>query len=171
MAVSTGYISVSDTSDGVPGQSGSRGAGRWNYRVGNAIRSSGYTNAELNAFLRIVLEAAGVPSDEWFPIPADQLWLFSSPTAEDLSITNQLVYIYDPDTTRWVVQAEAIHGNVVVDGTVTGTKLSAQSISGLDLTIGTLDSRSTDGRVTIEDNRIRVFDSSNNLRVVIGDLR
>ena len=170
MAVNTGYISISDTSDGVQGRPGTRGAGRWNYRVGNAIRSSGYTQAELNAFLRIVLEAAGVPSDQFFPVPADQLWLFSSPTAEDLSITNQLVYIYDDADGRWLVQEEAIHGNVVVDGTVTGGKLSATTIQGLNLTLGTLSSAPTRERIEISDNRIRVFDNNNRIRVVIGDL-
>ena len=55
-------------------------------------------------------------------------------------------------------------------GTINATKLSSQSISGLGLTIGTLNSASSGQRVSISDTVIKVFDSSNVVRVKIGNL-
>ena len=82
--------------------------------------------------------------------------------------TDQRVYIYNGST--WLIQEEVIDGNLVVDGTVTGDKFSANSISGLGLTIGTLRDNPSGERIEISDNRIRVFDSSGVARVTIGEL-
>lgn len=55
-------------------------------------------------------------------------------------------------------------------GTINSTKLVSQSISGLGLTIGTLNSANSGQRISISDSVIKVFDSSNVVRVKIGDL-
>ena len=149
--------------DGSDGASGTRGAGRWNYRVGPSLASS-YSEAQLNGFLALVVP--GTAGDG--PIEGDQLWLFSSVSTTNLIPTAQLVYLYNGSS--WVQQQEVVDGNLVVDGTVTAEKLQAQSISGLGLTIGTLSSSPTGERIEISDNRIRVFDSNNVVRVTIGDL-
>ena len=107
-------------------------------------------------------------SDQDSPIEGDQLWLFASVSTPNLTPTDQRVYIYSGSS--WVIQEEVIDGNLVVDGTVTGNKFSADSISGLGLTIGTLSSSPSGERIEISDNRIRVFDSSGVVRVTIGDL-
>ena len=109
----------------------------------------------------------GTASDA--PIEGDQLWLFSSVSTTNLSVTDQRVYLYNGAS--WVLQQEVVDGNLVVDGTITSNKFSAQSISALDLTIGTLSSAPTGERMELSDNRIRIFDDNNVLRVLIGDLR
>ena len=63
-----------------------------------------------------------------------------------------------------------IDGGNVAAGTVTANKLSASSISGLGLTIGTLSDSATGERIVISDSKILVYDSSNVIRVKIGDL-
>lgn len=55
-------------------------------------------------------------------------------------------------------------------GTVTASKINVTSLDAITATIGTLRTASSGARMEIQDNRIRIYDSSNVLRVKIGDL-
>ncbi len=55
-------------------------------------------------------------------------------------------------------------------GAVTADKITVSNLAAVSATIGTLRTASTGQRVEIQDNRIRVYDSVNVLRVKIGDL-
>jgi hypothetical protein len=58
----------------------------------------------------------------------------------------------------------------IAASSIDATKLSVSSLSAITATIGTLRTASTGQRLEISDNRIRIYDSSNVLRVKIGDL-
>jgi hypothetical protein len=60
-------------------------------------------------------------------------------------------------------------GTAQID-TVNANQINATSLSAITATIGTLRTATSGQRVEIQDNRIRVYDSSNVLRVKIGDL-
>ena len=83
-------------------------------------------------------------------------------------LNEDVAYIFNGIS--WDSQTSFIDGNFLVTGTITGNKLSANSISGLGLTIGSLTDNSSGERITISDSKIQVFDNSNVLRVKIGDL-
>jgi hypothetical protein len=55
-------------------------------------------------------------------------------------------------------------------GQVTASKISVSSLDALSATIGTLRTASSGARMEVQDNKIRIYDSSNVLRVKIGDL-
>jgi hypothetical protein len=58
--------------------------------------------------------------------------------------------------------------NASLAGGITAAKLSVTSLSAITATIGTLRTATTGARVEITDNLIRVYDSSNTLRVRLG---
>jgi hypothetical protein len=55
-------------------------------------------------------------------------------------------------------------------GQVTASKISVTSLDAVSATIGTLRTASSGQRTEVQDNKIRVYDSSNVCRVKIGDL-
>jgi hypothetical protein len=55
-------------------------------------------------------------------------------------------------------------------GSIDASKLSVSSLSAITATIGTLRTASSGQRMEIQDNRIRIYDASNVLRIKIGDL-
>lgn len=55
-------------------------------------------------------------------------------------------------------------------GQVTASKINVSSLDAITATIGTLRTASTGARMEVQDNKIRIYDSSNVCRVKIGDL-
>jgi hypothetical protein len=77
--------------------------------------------------------------------------------------------------TEWVgtetfVGPSSITTGLLAVGAVEAQNINVNQLSAITAQIGLLRTASTGERVEIEDNRIRVFDSSNVVRVVIGDL-
>jgi hypothetical protein len=68
------------------------------------------------------------------------------------------------------ILAGAIIASKIGTGEVTADKISVNELSAVSANIGTFQSAPSGERVEISDDRIRVFDSSNQVRVVIGDL-
>lgn len=71
---------------------------------------------------------------------------------------------YSPGTTAY------FDGGRLIADTVTADKMNVTELSAITAKIGTFKSASSGERVEIEDDRIRVFDSSNTARVIIGKL-
>ncbi len=115
--VVTAEKTIVDVSDG---DTGARGAGRWNVRVGTSIAAS-YTQTQLNSFLAGVIPGSNVDA----PVNGDQLWLFSSPSLTDLAVTDQRVYLHNG--TSWGIQTEVVNGNLLVNGSVTLNVLDGTS--------------------------------------------
>ena len=68
------------------------------------------------------------------------------------------------------IASNAITANELSAGSVTAAKISVTSLSAITATIGTLRTATSGARTEISDNVIKVYDSSNVLRVKIGDL-
>ena len=68
------------------------------------------------------------------------------------------------------ILAGAIIASKIGTGEVTADKISVNELSAVSANIGTFQSAPSGERVEISDDRIRVFDSNNQVRVVIGDL-
>ena len=117
---------------GGDGPTGARGAGRWNVRVGTSVASS-YSQTQLNSFLASIVPG----SDGDSPVNGDQLWLFSSASSTNLEVTGQLVYLYN---NGWVIQAEAIDGDLLVGGTVTADAIATGTITANEIATGTITS-------------------------------
>jgi hypothetical protein len=90
---------------------------------------------------------------------------------------------FDAGYSGWRIQRDtgnaefgsaSIRGTLTADqiggGTINADKLSAASISALGLTIGTLSSAATGERTVISDTGVTVYDSSNVVRVKLGNL-
>jgi hypothetical protein len=133
---------------------GERGPGRWNISVVSLPTTSSEANTAFEA-------------DVGTPVDRDQAWFY---TGTESAPTAQNVWIYNLSTDTWTEQTEVIDGDLLVDGTITADKLIAQSISALGLTIGTLSDNPTGERIVFSDSKIEVYDSTNTLRVVLGDL-
>ena len=87
---------------------------------------------------------------------------------DSVFLNEDVAYIFNG--IGWDIQTAFIDGNFLATGTITGDKLSANSISALGLTLGTLSDNASGERLELNDSHIKVFDSSNVLRVKIGDL-
>ena len=87
---------------------------------------------------------------------------------DTIFLNEDVAYIFNG--IGWDAQTQFIDGNFLATGTITGNKLSANSISALGLTLGTLADNASGERLELNDSHIKVFDSSNVLRVKIGDL-
>jgi hypothetical protein len=87
---------------------------------------------------------------------------------DNIYLNEDVAYIFNG--VNWDVQTQFIDGNFLATGTITGNKFSANSISALGLTLGTLSDNASGERLELNDSHIKVFDSSNVLRVKIGDL-
>ena len=106
------------------------------------------------------------------PVDFDRAWFYTGTIANP---TAQSVWIYEEGSgatpaDSWNEQEEVIDGDLLVAGTVTADRLLSTELSTLGMTIGTLSSSPSGERVIISDNKIEVYDASNVLRVVIGDL-
>ncbi|MFD0848207.1 hypothetical protein [Sphingosinicella xenopeptidilytica] len=66
--------------------------------------------------------------------------------------------------------ANSVTTNAINAGAVTAAKMAVTELSAITALIGLLRTATTGERLEIEDNVIRVYDASNNLRVLIGDL-
>jgi hypothetical protein len=97
------------------------------------------------------------------PAQADRLLI-----NDTVFLNEDVAYIFNG--VGWDAQTAFIDGNFLVTGTITGDKLSANSISALGLSIGTLTDNASGERITISDSKILVYDASNVIRVKIGDL-
>ena len=140
--------------DGAAGDHGPRGAGRWYVGVTSLPTTSSGADAEFTTAL-------------FDPVDRDQAWFYtgtvSNPTAQN-------VWIYDATSDTWNEQEEFIDGDLIVSGTITADRLESTQISTLGLTIGTLSSAASGARLELKDDRIQVYDSSNVVRVKIGNL-
>ena len=87
---------------------------------------------------------------------------------DSIFLNEDVAYIFNG--VNWDAQTQFIDGNFLATGTITANKLSANSISALGLTLGTLSDNASGERLELNDSHIKVFDSSNVLRVKIGDL-
>jgi len=65
---------------------------------------------------------------------------------------------------------EKVSSALIVNGAITATKIAVSSLDAVSATIGTLRTASSGQRVEIKDNQIIVYDSSNAVRVKIGNL-
>jgi hypothetical protein len=70
----------------------------------------------------------------------------------------------------WTTISQVINGNLLVNGTVGATKLAVSSLDAVSANIGTLRTASSGARTEISDNIIKVFDTTGNIRVKIGNL-
>lgn len=68
------------------------------------------------------------------------------------------------------IGAGTLAAGVVYAGTVNANQVNATNLASITATIGTLRTQTSGGRVEIADNIIKVFDTSNALRVKIGNL-
>lgn len=135
---------------------GIRGAGWFRYETGLPNSTSGLSQNDINDFFTL---ATSLP----FAVEADRLILVNT-------LNEATGYILE-NTGLWNEQEAFIDGDLMVDGTITGQKLSANTISALNLKIGTLSEGTAGGeRIEISDGRIVIYDSQNEIRVVIGDL-
>lgn len=135
---------------------GLRGAGWFRYETGNSNSTSGLSTAAVDNFFSL---GTGLP----YAVTADRLILVNT-------LNEATGYILE-DNATWNEQEAFIDGDLMVAGTITGEKLSANSVSALGLTIGTLSNGNPVGeRIEISDSRIVIYDNSNDIRVVIGDL-
>lgn len=146
-------INGEDGVDGTPGVDGVRGAGWWRYENASLINTSGLSTPTINSYF---FQSVGLS-----PVEGDRFIISN--------VADATGYIYTSIET-WLEQAEFIDGNLLVNGTITGNKLVADSISALGLTLGTLSSNPTGERIEISDNRIVVYDENNVIRIIIGDL-
>jgi 6-phosphogluconolactonase (cycloisomerase 2 family) len=145
---------------------GPRGAGWWRYDAGSLDLTPVDTTSEVNVFWD------ALHNPDIAPVKDDRFIIATSHP----SGTKAFIY----NGVDWVTQAAFVDGNLLVAGTITGNKIAANTItagnlnvsqlSALTAQIGLLRTASTGQRVEIEDNRIRVFDSNNVVRVIIGDL-
>ena len=68
------------------------------------------------------------------------------------------------------IQANAITAGLIAAGAVTADKINVNQLSAIAAQIGLFQSAASGERIEIEDDRIRVFDSSDQVRVIIGNL-
>ena len=80
----------------------------------------------------------------------------------------ELVAADDPSGSVSVARIAAT--DIILDGTVTAGMMNVTELSAISANIGTFQSASSGERIVIEDDRISVFDSGNQLRVRIGNL-
>jgi hypothetical protein len=92
----------------------------------------------------------------------------STPKLQANSVTATAINT-DAVTTNKIA-AGAIVTNKIAAGAVTADKITVSELSAITGVIGTFSSANTGERVVIQDDRIDVFDSSNQLRVRIGRL-
>jgi hypothetical protein len=78
--------------------------------------------------------------------------------------------IQDNSVTTDKLVASAVVASKIAGGAITAEKLSANEISAHYATIGTFSSASSGARLVLEDDKIVVYDSSNVVRVKIGNL-
>jgi hypothetical protein len=155
---------------------GTRGAGWWYWDAGAQDLSGVDTTAEVNVFWEA---AQGTNFD---PVLDDVFVIYTTHP----SGTKAFVY----NGANWISQAAFVDGNLLVAGTVrsqaiatsaissdkieanavTADKINVINLSAISATLGTFSSAASGERVVIEDDRISVFDASNNLRVRIGRL-
>jgi hypothetical protein len=79
---------------------------------------------------------------------------------------------YVPGSTGWKISGNGFMemGAASIRGQLTAAQIGVSSLDALSATIGTLRTASTGARMEVQDNKIRIYDSSNVLRVKIGDL-
>lgn len=122
--------------EGPAGADGARGPGRWNIGVSTLPTTSSGADSEFTT-------AIGDPVDQ------DQAWFY---TGDEEAPLSQNVWIYDYGTDTWTQQTEAIDGDLVVSGTITGTKLAANTITAGNMNVTNLAAISaTLGNVTINE--------------------
>jgi hypothetical protein len=155
---------VLDGIQGSNGTSGGRGAGRWHIDVDAVDYASATATGALPASAADAAEAwdEGVyvgtaPGTE---VSGDQAWFYKG----DISApTSQKVYIYNG--TSWVVQTEAIDGNLIVAGTVTADEF-ATGFSNTETSVNV-------GQTIIAGDKITIKSYTGGsyvTRVIIGDL-
>lgn len=111
------------TSTAPIGETGARGAGRWNIGVTTLPTTSSGADSEFTS-------AIGDPVDK------DQAWFY---TGTESSPTGQSVWIYNLGTDTWTEQTEVIDGSLLVTETMTADKLVAnQLLSGHSLKVGNI---------------------------------
>lgn len=151
-----GSVTITDIADG---GLGSRGAGRWHYRVGTSLSES-YTETELNTYLAAVIPG----TDQDSPVQGDQLWLFASATIDDITPTAQKVYLYD---STWQEQTEVIDGNLLVTDTLSANKIKTNT-----LVLGqvTDQGEASGSGISFSNDKIEIRDNTGTVRVTIGNL-
>jgi hypothetical protein len=154
--VGIGGVDGATGATGAVGATGARGAGWWRYDAGAADLSGVDTTSEVNVYWNAL-------HNPDILVVKDDRFIIATTHA---SGTKAFIY----DGTNWISQAAFVDGNLLVDGTVTATKISVNELSAISGTLGTFQSAATGERVVIQTDTIRVYDANNILRVVIGDL-
>ena len=91
------------------------------------------------------------------------------------NISNGVIYdaltVADGDVlVHGKLSANMVDTNALAANAVTAAKINVSQLDALSATIGVLRTASSGARMEIRDNVIKVFDSSNNLRVKLGNL-
>lgn len=150
--------------NGTDGVDGARGAG-W-FRYVDSTNASSYYATDTQTRVN----AAFATATSLTPTTGDKFIIKCTDTA--------IAYSYASST--WSTQADFIDGNLMVAGTITSNelatgsvtadKINVSSLDAISATIGTFQSAISGARLVIQDDKILVYDSSNVLRVKIGNL-
>jgi hypothetical protein len=107
---------------------------------------------------------AGTDGESVFAILADKLLVYKP---DGSGVPKQIVTLGTVNG----VTALGLDGNLIIDGSIAARHLSVESLSVVAPRIGgTLRSATSGARMEVSDNSIRVYDSANTLRVLIGYL-
>jgi hypothetical protein len=141
--------------DGAIGVDGDRGAGWWRYETGTTAAVTGLSETAINNFFSAAVGLAVTPGDRFIIVNSND---------------DAVGYLRNSANTAWVQQADFLDGDLLVNGTITATKLVSDELSTLGMTIGTLSSAASGQRTVIKDDGIIVYDSSGTVRVKLGNL-
>ena len=107
---------------GEAGDDGARGAGSWKIFLTTAnMPAIDASDSTINSKFTT---AVGTPVDR------DQAWFTDDSTLE------QRVWIYDSSDSSWTYQEFSFDGNVVVDGTITSSKIDVDNLSAISANLG-----------------------------------
>lgn len=127
------------------GETGARGAGRWNIDVTTLPTTSSGADTEFTS-------AIGDPVDK------DQAWFY---TGTESSPTAQNVWIYDLGTDTWTEQTEVVDGSLIVSGTITGDKVETNTLNASHINTTELSALNANlGAVTINKTLTMEHDTS-----------
>jgi hypothetical protein len=111
-------------------------------------------------------ESVVVENDTYWHIQTGRIWQYNIPGTGPTGPTS---------ATGWVEKSEIIDGDLIVASSITADRMSVTQLSAITanmgtITAGTIQSTGSGERIVITEDVITVYDSSNNVRVKIGDL-
>ena len=170
------YFGFSRAPQGNDGIGGVRGPGRWDIELTDSQFANVDQSSDGYSYVDQYFTSAsiGIGDD---PVDKDQAW-FRKSSGE------QAVWIYSESGDSWNFQEEVVHGDLIVEGTVTTSRLSANAITAEKLAVsanqsdiynsdptssssGTVKSTATGMFFNGTHNRIEIWENGK-LRVLIG---